>query len=137
MNRRYILDTNSLSDLINKRRGIDTRVKSARESGSAVGTTPPILGELFFGIEYSRSRDENWRLAHIGLKGLTIWPYDRPASEDYGRIAADLRRRGRPMQIPDMQLAAVAFAIGNCTVVTTDSDLSAIPGLSVENWATD
>jgi len=41
------------------------------------------------------------------------------------------------MQIPDMQLAAVAFAIGNCTVVTTDSDLSAIPGLSVENWATD
>ena len=24
--------------------------------------------------------------------------------------------------------------LGNCTVVTTDSDLSALPGLEVENW---
>jgi len=40
------------------------------------------------------------------------------------------------MQIPDIQLAAVAFSLGNCTVVTSDSDLSAIPGLRVENWTT-
>lgn len=35
----------------------------------------------------------------------------------------------------DIQIAAVAFALGNCTVVTSDSDLAAVPGLSVENWA--
>jgi tRNA(fMet)-specific endonuclease VapC len=40
------------------------------------------------------------------------------------------------MQIVDMQLAAIALSLGNCTVVTTDSDLAAVPGLSVENWAT-
>ena len=43
---------------------------------------------------------------------------------------------GRVMSIVDMQLAAIAFALGNCTVVTKDSDLSAVPGLQVENWAT-
>jgi tRNA(fMet)-specific endonuclease VapC len=32
-------------------------------------------------------------------------------------------------------IAAIAFTLGNCTVVTKDSDFSAIPGLTVENWA--
>ena len=38
--------------------------------------------------------------------------------------------------INHMQLAAIAFALGNCTVVTKDGDLSAVPGLQLENWAT-
>ncbi len=41
---------------------------------------------------------------------------------------------GRPMQTIDIMLAAIPISLGNCTVVTTDSDLLAIPGLSVENW---
>jgi len=41
------------------------------------------------------------------------------------------------MSIVDVQLAAIAFALGYCTVVTKDSDLSAVPGLQVENWATE
>jgi tRNA(fMet)-specific endonuclease VapC len=40
------------------------------------------------------------------------------------------------MSVVDMQLAAIAFALGNCTVVSKDGDLSAVPGLQVENWAT-
>ncbi len=134
MSRRYLLDTNSLSNLINARRGVDRRVKEARRAGALIGTCPPILAELFYGIENSRSREENWKLARKGLKGVTIWPFDYAAAEAYGRLAAELRRRGRPMQVPDIQLAAVAFALGNCTVVSADTDLSAIPGLNVENW---
>jgi tRNA(fMet)-specific endonuclease VapC len=38
------------------------------------------------------------------------------------------------MQQIDVQIAAVALSLGNCTVVTKDSDLSAIPGLDVEDW---
>ena len=136
MSRRYILDTNALSDLVNGRKGIDQRVKDARRTGATIGTCPPILCELFYGIENSRTRDENLRLARIGLNGLKIWPLDQTAAEEYGRLAAELRRRGRAMQIPDIQLSAVAFSLGNCTVVTSDSDLSAIPGLRVENWTT-
>jgi len=46
-----------------------------------------------------------------------------------------LERTGRPMQQVDIQVAAIALALGRCTVVTTDRDLSAIPGLKVEDWA--
>jgi tRNA(fMet)-specific endonuclease VapC len=38
------------------------------------------------------------------------------------------------MQQIDIQIAAIARCLGDCTVVSTDSDLSAVPGLTVENW---
>jgi len=52
----------------------------------------------------------------------------------FDSFAAELRRVGRPMQTIDMMLAAIAMSLGDCTVVTCDSDLFAIPGLSVVNW---
>ncbi len=36
----------------------------------------------------------------------------------------------------DIQIAAIALSLGNCTVVTRDTDLSSVPGLNVEDWAT-
>jgi len=58
------------------------------------------------------------------------------AAERFGVIRAELKRIGRPMQVVDIQLAAVAFTLGDCTLVSSDTDLLAVPGLTVENWAT-
>ena len=38
------------------------------------------------------------------------------------------------MQVVDIMVAAIAFSLGNCTVVSSDTDLTAVPGLTVENW---
>ncbi len=46
-----------------------------------------------------------------------------------------MKRIGRPMQQIDIQIAAIALTMGNTVVVSSDSDLSAVPGLTVENWA--
>jgi tRNA(fMet)-specific endonuclease VapC len=35
----------------------------------------------------------------------------------------------------DLQIAAIALSMGNTLVVTSDSDLAAVPGLIVEDWA--
>jgi tRNA(fMet)-specific endonuclease VapC len=40
------------------------------------------------------------------------------------------------MQQVDIPIAAIVLGLGNCTVVSTDADLSAVQGLTVENWAT-
>jgi tRNA(fMet)-specific endonuclease VapC len=69
------------------------------------------------------------------LARLRVWPLEEKAAETYGRLYAELRRKGRPMQVTDLQIAAIALCLGNCTVVSKDSDLSAVPGLKVENWA--
>jgi tRNA(fMet)-specific endonuclease VapC len=103
--------------------------------GHRVGTTLPVVGELFAGVELSQTRDPNLLRLRRDLRPLRLWPFDRAAAEEYGRLFAVLRRLGRPMQQIDIQIAAVALSLGNCTVVTRDGDLSAVPGLSVENWS--
>ena len=45
-----------------------------------------------------------------------------------------MRRAGRTIQTVDLMIAAIALTLGNCRVVTTDSDLSAVPDLNVEDW---
>ena len=35
----------------------------------------------------------------------------------------------------DIMIAAIALSLGDSIVVTMDSDLAAVPGLTVEDWA--
>ena len=39
------------------------------------------------------------------------------------------------MQVPDLQIAAIALSLGNGVVVSKDSDLRAVPGLTLEDWS--
>lgn len=124
-----------MGDLINHRSNVDVRARDARRNGARIGTCMPVVGELFFGVENSATREANLPKVVRALSRLICWPFDRAAAEEYGRIAAELKRIGRPMQQIDIQIAAIAFALGNCTVVSGDSDLKAVPGLKVEDWA--
>lgn len=135
MTHRYLLDTGPAQDYVFDRRGVPGRVKRARSAGAKVGTCMPALGEVVAGLEGSDTREENWAVARRRLGKLVCWPYDRAAAYEFGRLVAELRRLGRPMQQIDIQIAAIARTLGNCVVVTTDSDLSAVPGLVVENWS--
>jgi len=39
------------------------------------------------------------------------------------------------MQQIDIQIAAIARCLADCTVISKDTDLRDVPGLIVENWA--
>jgi tRNA(fMet)-specific endonuclease VapC len=132
--RRYLLDTGIASDLINKRGRIRERVGQEARRGNRVGICTPVLGEILGGVEYSSSREKNLKQVDRALNSLVIWPFDELAAEGYGRIFASLRRKGRPMQQVDMQIASIAISLGRCTVVSKDSDFYAITGLKVEDW---
>jgi tRNA(fMet)-specific endonuclease VapC len=134
--RRYLLDTGIAQDFINRRNAVRARVDAARLKGNRIGICTPVLGELWSGIEGSVSRDRNLHRLRLALARLVVWPYTNEAAEQFGRVFAELRRIGRPMQQIDLMVAAIAFSLGNCTVVSKDLDLSAVPGLMVENWAT-
>jgi tRNA(fMet)-specific endonuclease VapC len=133
---RFLLDTGTASDYVNRRHGVFERGRAAVARGHQIGIGAPVLSELRYGVEASETRERN---LHSLKRAVLIWtlrPFDHVAAEEYGRVAATLRRIGRPMQSIDIQIAAIALCLGNCTVVSKDSDLSAVPGLSVENWAT-
>jgi tRNA(fMet)-specific endonuclease VapC len=134
---RYLLDTGPAFDFLFRRKGVEGRVEEARGRGAKIGICVPVLGEIAGGLEASDSREASWRIARRRLGKLVCWPYDAAAAYEYGRIFAELRRRGRIIQQIDMQIAATAFALRNCTVVSSDNDLTAVPGLAVENWSTE
>ena len=132
---RFLLDSGVASDYIDRRNGVFERARAETLKGNRVGVALPVLAELVSGIERSHSRDRNMDALRRALSGLTLWPLDRPAAFEYGRLHAELFRIGRPMQVIDVMIAAVALSLGNAVVVTKDSDLAAVPGLAVENWA--
>jgi tRNA(fMet)-specific endonuclease VapC len=132
--RRYLLETKPAQDFNQNRHGVRQRADVERRRGNRIGICMPVLGELWAGIEGSETREENLRRLRHGLSRLLLWPYNEAAAAEYGRVFTDLKRMGRPMQQVDIQIAAIAFALGNCTVVSADSDLAAVPGLTVEDW---
>jgi tRNA(fMet)-specific endonuclease VapC len=133
--RRYLLDTNTAGELIAKRGPVPERARATRRQGGRIGIGVPVLAELYYGVEFSANRDRNLQRLLQARAGLTVWPFDERAAAEFGRLRADLRRRGRPMQVIDVMIAAIALSLRNCSVVTTDSDLRAVPGLTVEDWS--
>lgn len=131
---RFLLDSGIASDFINRRAGVYDRARQAVAKGSAIGIALPVLAELVAGIERSSSRDRNMKSLRSALSALKLWPFDLLAAFEYGRLYAELARVGRPIGVIDMMIAAVALTLGNCNVVSADSDFLAVPGLTVENW---
>jgi tRNA(fMet)-specific endonuclease VapC len=131
----FLLDTGIAGDYINGRNQVRQRTKDEIARGARVGICVPVLAELYYGAEGSRDPRRTMQLLQRALPTWRVWPLTNGAAAEFGRIRAELDRIGRPMQPIDVMIAAIAFSLGNCTVVTTDSDLSAVPGLAVENWA--
>jgi tRNA(fMet)-specific endonuclease VapC len=133
---RYLLDTGSAGDYIHRRRNVFERAREAVAAGHRVGVAVPVLAELWFGVENSSTRDRNAERLRRVLPELIVWPLTEPAAEEYGRIAAELKRLGRPIGKIDMLIAAIALSLGKTTVVSADSDMTVVPRLAVENWST-
>jgi len=133
--RRYLLDSGIVSDWIDRRHLVEQRVAEAMRRGDRIGIGTPVIGELWGGVEFSSSSQRNRASLARAVSRSTRWVFDERAAREYGRLYADLRRRGRIIPQIDLQIAAIALSLGNCTVVTKDSDFQAIPGLDIEDWS--
>ena len=105
---RFLLDTGIASDFINRRYGVFERARAEVARGNCIGIGVPVLA----GIERSANRDRNMQRLHRALPALTLWPFDEEAAYEYGKVYAELLSLGRPMQVVDMMIAAIAFNLG-------------------------
>ena len=108
---RYLLDTNMLSRFVNRRLGVDTKVRSTWTRGAVIGTMP-VVAELFYGLELIATCEINRPKLVRGLEQIRCWPFERSAAEEYGRLAAKLRRIGRDMQQIDIVKHPIAKVRG-------------------------
>ncbi len=60
--------------------------------------------------------------------------YGRKATAHYGDIRADLERKGTPIGVNDLHLAAHARGEGLILVTNNMREFERVAGLRVENW---
>lgn len=129
----YLLDTNHASRLLEGSKSISTKINTLKNSGSGFGISISILGELFFAVYASRRKDENLQQLKEFLDDVIIWNYDIPAAEEFGKIQAEQKAKGKPIPSIDAQIAAVA-RIHNLTILTADQHFDFVDSIRVENW---
>jgi tRNA(fMet)-specific endonuclease VapC len=129
---RYLLDTNIISDVIDRPTGqAATRVRQAGQ-GSIV-TSIIVVSELRYG--YTKISSKRLKDAYeLFFENIAIEGWETPFDHVYADIRSDLERRGRTIGAMDLLIAAHAFATEATVVTANERHFSQVRDLNVENW---
>ena len=130
----YLLDTNHASWLMAQRDSLVSRMRQAQADGDRFGISVTVLGELYYAVYASQRRAENLRRLQLLVGALLLWPFDALAAQEFGRIQAEQKAKGRPIPPSDAQIAAVA-RINDLILLTGDRHLAFVDGITVNNWS--
>ena len=129
----YLLDTNHVTHLLGGAENLRQRVEASAVTGQKFGVAMTVVGELFYAAYASQRRDDNLRALRAFMDDIVVWPYDELAAEEFGRIQAEQKAKGRPVPPLDAQIAAVA-RLHSLILLTADHHFQFIGNLTVENW---
>ena len=131
---RYMLDTDICIYTINEKPPAVLRAFRAHEA-AGLGISSVTAAELFFGVARTGSQ-RNLKALRRFLGTLEIAAFDTAAAEVCGAMRAWLATHGTPIGPYDTLIAAHAQAIGVTLVSNNTREFERVPGLRVENWAT-
>ena len=124
---RVLLDTNAYSALLRGHAGVAERVRRAEE----VLVSTVVAGELMFGFRNGTRYEANRRELDEFLANpyVKLLPVTLVTAERFGRIAAGLRRKGRPLPSSDIWVAAHAMESG-AELLSFDHHFEEVAGLA-------
>lgn len=129
--KRYLLDSNILSDLVRHPDGaIFRRILEVGED--TVCTSLIVAAELRYGALKKGSSRHSAQLEKI-LSALDILPLESPTDACYAEVRLALEKAGSPIGANDTLIAAHVIALG-LTLVTDNREFERVPGLDVANW---
>ncbi len=132
MSARYLVDTNIVSYLLRNQFPIlQSRMEEAEPDALMVSSITE--AEVFFGIAKKPGAARLERAAEEFFARSTVLPWDSAAARTYGRLRAAQERKGRPLSVEDLMIAAHALSAG-LTLVTNDQAFAFVEGLSREDW---
>jgi tRNA(fMet)-specific endonuclease VapC len=129
----YLLDTNHAAQVMS---GPDTlrellEHRARPEDRFFISIT--VLSELYFAAYASRRQVQNLQSINRLLDHIPLLGFDVIAAEEYGRIKAELKAKGRPIPGTDAQIAAVA-RLHDLIVLSNDRHFEYVDNLRVESW---
>ena len=130
---RYMLDTNICIYLI-KHKPPQVFEKLQEHNPDEICISAITYAELVHGVEKSKAVDRNRLALTILLSNIEILDFDMNAAEEYGRIRADLEKKGTPIGPLDMMIAGHAKSLGYTVVTNNVGEFKRVEGLQHENW---
>lgn len=128
----WMLDTNTLSDLIRNPRGPLVQQLGAVPP-DAVCTSIVVACELRFGAQRKGSAALTQRVEQL-LASMAVLPLDEPADQHYADIRATLGQAGKPIGSNDLFIAAHARSRDLTLVTHNLREFQRVPGLRAESW---
>ena len=124
---RVLLDTNAYTALLRGHSDVAGLVRRANE----VLISPVVVGELLFGFRNGTRYEANRRQLDAFLDSPFVRLLDITliTAERFGRVAANLRKKGRPIPSNDVWIAAQAMETG-ADLVSFDKHFGEIDGLA-------
>lgn len=92
------------------------------------------LAELQHGVEKSARPAYNLRQVEDFTTRLEVLEYGNKVAAHYGDIRAELERKGTPIGVNDLHIAAHARSEGLVLVTNSLREFNRVSGLRTENW---
>jgi tRNA(fMet)-specific endonuclease VapC len=123
---RVLLDTNAYSDLARGHASLAERVRAA----DVIIISSVVAGELLGGFRRGTRLDANVADLErfLAQPWVELLPVTWTTADRYGRIYADLRRRGTPIPTNDMWIAAHTMETG-AELLSSDPHFQHVEGL--------
>lgn len=128
----YLLDTNIVIYVI-KHRPIEV-LETFNQHANRMAISSITLAELFHGAEKSSKPGHNYSVIEDFASRLEVLSYATKAAQHYGSIRSDLERRGQPIGVNDLHIAAHARSEGLVLVTNNLNEFDRVSGLLLENW---
>jgi tRNA(fMet)-specific endonuclease VapC len=99
----------------------------------AIATSIIVAGEMRYGGAKRGSARLQGKIDQL-LSLIPVLPLKNDADASYGRLRAELERRGTPIGANDMLIAAHALAVDATLVTDNIREFERIDGLKLVNW---
>jgi tRNA(fMet)-specific endonuclease VapC len=128
----YLLDTNTVSYYV---AGNPPQVRERLDSIGRGATTVSTIteAELRYGVARNPNAIRRRKAVESFLGDASILPWDSAAARTYGQLRAEQERKGLPLSVEDLMIAAHALSLG-LMLVTHDAAFSFVDGLKTEDW---
>jgi len=129
---RYLLDSDTLSDLVGNPHGAVARM-IARRGEDSVATSVVVAAELRYGAVKRQSSRLSARLDAL-FREIAVLPLEPGIEMHYAEIRVALERAGRSIGGNDMLIAAHALAADLVLVTGNLREFRRVPMLEVVDW---
>jgi tRNA(fMet)-specific endonuclease VapC len=129
----YLLDTNIVSYLLKRNIPLEQKIEKVTSQGEEVFISCITYYEIKRGLVAANATRQLTDFDIFFRKYEVLLLDDIEIIEQASKIHADLKRKGRLIQDADILIAATAITRG-LVLISNDSDLLRVDGLSLENW---